>query len=180
MAMKETLPNSGVATNESQTILAKYAKIPNTIVEALDSKNPLREQWSEAVQREYGNLVERGTWMLTDLPKGRHGIGCRWVFTVPSDNDGVVKKFKARLVIQGFSQRAGVDYDETFAPVARQESLRVLLAIAAEKQMCLRQVDVVSAYQNGNLKEEIFMKQPPGFADTNRPNAVCRLMKALQ
>lgn len=80
------------------------------------------------------------------------------MFSAPTNNEGFVKKFKARLVIQGFSQRAGVDYDETFATVARQESLR--------------QVDVVSVYLNGKLDEEIFMKQPPGFVDKSKPNAV--------
>ena len=153
-------------------------KVPRTIEDALDDDNPYKEQWSAAIQKEYKNLLDRGTWILDELPNGRKPIGCRWVFTVPSDNDGKVKKFKARLVIQGFSQRAGIDYDKTFAPVARQESLRMLLAIAAERQMSIRQVDIVSAYLNGKLRE-IFMKQPPGFTSSSKPNYVCRLKKAL-
>jgi hypothetical protein len=94
-------------------------------------------------------------------------------------NDGTVRKFKARLVVKGFSQRAGIDYDETFAPVAHHQSLRILLALAAQYSMQLHQIDVVGAFLNGDVEEEIYMKQPEGFVAEGQERAVCKLNKAL-
>ena len=149
-AMTKILHPGFQGDETSTEIRASEVRIPDTIDEALSDQNPYRRFWSAAIQREYENLTSKNTWILTGLPSGRKSIGCRWVFSAPPNNDGMVKKFKARLVVQGFSQRAGVDYDETFAPVARTESLRTILAIAGEKELCLRQVDVVSAYLNAS------------------------------
>ena len=103
MTLEDVLSKKGKTVQEPKMPMAKDVKVPLTIADALDDDNPYKEQWSAAIQKEYKNLLDRGTWILDELPKGRKPIGCRWVFTVPSDNDGRVKKFKARLVIQAFS-----------------------------------------------------------------------------
>ena len=97
------------------------------------------------------------TWELVNLPENRKPIGCKWVFRVKYDGKGEVKSFKGRLVAQGFSQKYGIDYDEVFSPVAQFSSIRTLLAFAVKRRMLIHQMDVVTAFLNGDLKEEIYM-----------------------
>ena len=118
------------------------------------------------------------TWDLVDLPEGRSPIGCRWIFKLKRASDGSISRFKARLVAQGFSQREGIDYAETFAPVARFTSIRCLLAIAARKGYLLSQMDVCTAFLNGELDEEIYMKQPPSGCGKS-DGRVCRLRRGI-
>jgi hypothetical protein len=118
-----------------------------------------------------------GTWKLEDLPEGRSTIGCRWVFMRKYDEKGNIARHKARLVAQGFSQIPGMDFNETFAPVVRHDSLRAVLAIGAIKDLEIQQLDVKGAYLNGDLQEEIYMRQPEGFDDGS--GRVCRLYKTL-
>ena len=118
-----------------------------------------------------------GTWKLEDLPKGRETVGCKWVFDIKHDHEGKISRYKARLVAQGYSQIPGMDYFETFAPVVRHDSLRAMLAIAAIQDLEIRQLDIKGAYLNGDLQEEIYMRQPEGFDD--RSGRVCRLYKTL-
>ena len=98
------------------------------------------------------------------LPKDRKAVGCKWVFKLKVGPDGSVERHKARLVIQGFSQKYGVDYNETFSPVVRFESLRTVIALAVQNGLKLHQMDVTTAFLNGELEEEVYMKQPEGFA----------------
>ena len=133
--------------------------------------------WSEAMDREMSQLEKLGTYTLVDLPPDRKAIGCRWVFAVKRDSDGKVVKHKARLVAQGFSQIPGQDFFATHAPVMRLETFRTIIAIAAQFDLNLHQVDVVSAYLNSPLHEDIYMRQAPGYEDgTSR---VYHLHKAL-
>ena len=106
---------------------------PSTIEEAIAGNNS--EEWIEAADSEYQSLIENDTWELVDLPEDWKAIGSKWVFRVKYDNQGEVKKFKGRLVAQGFSQKYGIDYDEVFSPVARLSSIRTLLAFAVEHKM---------------------------------------------
>ena len=106
-------------------------------------------------------------------------LGCKWVFRVKHDGNGKVNCFKGRLVAQGFSQRHGVDYEEIFSPVVHLSSIRTLLAFAAKKKLHVHQMDVVSAFLNGELKEEIYMKQPPGYVQSGKENLVCKLRKSI-
>ena len=106
-------------------------------------------------------------------------IGTKWVFRNKLDENGNVVRNKARLVAQGFKQQEGIDFEETFAPVARLESIRMLLAYASYKGFTLFQMDVKSAFLNGFIEEEVFVHQPPGFVDPTYPNHVLRLTKAL-
>ncbi len=116
---------------------------------------------------------------LTELPKGRKAVGCKWVFKITRNADGSVEIYRARLVAQGFSQRYGVDYDETFSPVVRFESIRTVVALAVQRGLKLHQMDVISAFLNGELEDEVYMKQPEGFVVKGKERLVCKLNKSL-
>ena len=113
------------------------------------------------------------------MPAGRKAIGCKWVFKIKRGADGEVERYKARLVAKGFSQKEGIDYNETFAPVAKFTSIRLLLAIAATLDLDLHQMDAVTAFLNGEIEEDIYMQLPDGYNNTNSSNKVCKLRKAL-
>ena len=123
--------------------------------------------------------MENQTWNLVKLPKGRNFVGGKWVFRVKYDGNGELKCFKGRLVAQGFSQKYGIDYEEIFASVAHLSSIRTLIAFAAEKRLQVHQMDVVSAFLNGELTEEIYMKQPLGYVQTGKEELVCKLRKSI-
>lgn len=135
--------------------------------------------WKKAMFDEYEALMANDTWTLTELPKGRKAIKCRWVFKTKHDASGNVDRHKARLVVKGFSQRKGEDYDETYSPVVRHSSLRYLFALSARYDLSMDQMDATTAFLQSELEEEIFMEQPPCFEDPTRRNLVCRLNKAL-
>ena len=119
------------------------------------------------------------TWDLVDLPPNANLVRCKWVFKTKRKADGQIDRFKARLVAQGFSQQHGVDYEETFAPVAKYKSIRTVLAIGNQLDLEIHQMDVNSAYLNGEIVEDIYMKQPEGFVSSEYPNKVCKLRKSL-
>ncbi|GJU81401.1 retrovirus-related pol polyprotein from transposon TNT 1-94 [Tanacetum coccineum] len=142
-------------------VLLNVEDAPKTYKEAITSRNSAF--WKEAIDDEMDSLVSNNTWELSDLPPGSKAIGCRWVFRIKYHTDGSIQTFKARLVIQGFSQRQGVDYFDTYAPVARITSIRVLFALASIYNLPIHQMDVKTAFLNGDLDEEVYMKQPEGF-----------------
>ena len=131
---------------------------PTNFQEAVLS--PQAEQWKLAMEEEMQSLEQNGTWTLTKLPAGRKAIQNRWVFKLKLDGEGAVRRYKARLVAKGFSQRPGIDFEETFSPVVKHDSLRALLAIAAELDLHMLQLDVKTAFLNGDLEEELYMAQP--------------------
>uniref|UniRef100_A0AAV1VGF0 Reverse transcriptase Ty1/copia-type domain-containing protein n=1 Tax=Peronospora matthiolae TaxID=2874970 RepID=A0AAV1VGF0_9STRA len=110
------------------------------------------------------------------MPPGKKAVGCKWVFKIKRDTSGKIIKFKARLVAKGFTQRPGIDYNETFAPVARKEFINTVLAIAAAEDLEAENVDVDTAFLYGEVEEEIYMNQPEGFEDEGSPkrNVCCR------
>jgi len=118
------------------------------------------------------------TWDVSELPPKQKAIGLKWVFKVKKDPDGNVVKYKARLVAKGYAQRHGVDFDEVFAPVARIETVQVLLALAAQGRWQVHHMDVKSAFLNGDLTETVFVQQPPGFVIGNGDKEL-KLRKAL-
>ncbi|KAJ9546486.1 LOW QUALITY PROTEIN: hypothetical protein OSB04_019029 [Centaurea solstitialis] len=126
--------------------------------------------WVEAMQDELLQFERNKVWTLTSLPAGKSAIGTKWVFRNKKDENGVVVRNKARLVSQGYCQEEGIDYEETFAPVARLEAIRIFLAYAAHRGFKVYQMDVKSAFLNGKLKEEVYVKQPPGFHSEKYPN----------
>ena len=150
---------------------------PQTYEQALDQ--PDAEQWKEAMQSEYDSIVRNRTWTLVNLPPGRKAIGCKWVYKLKYDADGNVERYKARLVAKGYSQTEGVDFNETFAPVAKFNSIRILLALAAQYNLEIHQMDVKTAFLNGDLQEEIYMQQPEGFVQPGQESLVCKLNRSL-
>ncbi|GBE87024.1 hypothetical protein SCP_1002700 [Sparassis crispa] len=148
---------------------------PRSLAEAQAS--PEWPEWEKAVKAEYDQLQGMGTWELQDLPKDRNAVGCKWVFQRKTNKEGQVVKYKARLVAQGYSQIPGMDFLETFAPVVRLESIRAILALAVVNNWEIGQMDVKGAYLNGDLQEEIYMRQPEGFDDGS--GRICRLRKTL-
>uniref|UniRef100_A0A2N9EGE2 Reverse transcriptase Ty1/copia-type domain-containing protein n=1 Tax=Fagus sylvatica TaxID=28930 RepID=A0A2N9EGE2_FAGSY len=138
------------------------------------SSNPL---WQAAMTEELDALSRNRTWDLVDLPPEKSVVGCKWVFKIKTRSDGSIERYKARLVAKGFTQEYGIDYEETFAPVARLSSVRTLLAVAASRQWKLFQMDVKNAFLNGDLSEEVYMQPPPGLS--HPPDKVCRLRRAL-
>ena len=119
------------------------------------------------------------TWQLVELPSGRKPIGCKWVFKVKHDSDGNVERFKARLVVKGYAQKYGIDYEETFSPVLRFSSIRSPLAFAVQNDMLIHQMDIVTTFLNGKVDEEIYMEQPDGYVIAGKENLVCWLRKFL-
>lgn len=133
-------------------------------------------QWISTIQEELASIERNDTWELVDLPSRRNTIGSKWVFKLKNDESTENRTYKARLVAQGFSQKFGVDYDEVFAPVARSETLRVLLTVAGTKGFNLKQYDFKTAFLNGELKEEIYMRPPKGVPSNGK---VFKLKKSL-
>jgi hypothetical protein len=136
-------------------------------------------EWQQAMRSELDALQANGTWSLTSLPSGKTPIGCRWVYKIKHHSDGSVERYKARLVAQGFTQMAGVDYHDTFSPTAKIISVRCLLALTAAHGWPLHQMDVHNAFLHGDLAEEIYMSLPPGLRRQGEDHLVCRLHKSL-
>ncbi|KAK0579728.1 hypothetical protein LWI29_030590 [Acer saccharum] len=147
---------------------------PTTAAQAL--KDP---QWRQAMSEECNALVSNGTWELVQPSSSTNIIGCKWIFRIKRKSDGTVDRYKARLVAKGFNQRPGVDYFETFSPVIKPTTVRLVLSIATSHGWPLRQLDVNNAFLQGRLTEEVYMAQPPGFIDSDHPTHVCKLNKAI-
>lgn len=150
---------------------------PTTYEEAINA--PDAAQWKAAMKEEMDALHSHGTWTLESVPHGSHIIGCKWVFKKKLNADGSVERYKARLCAKGFSQIEGVDYHETFAPVMKYKSQRLLLVLATIFNYEADQMDVVTAFLNGEMKELVYMRQPEGFTDGDPKTRVCRLVKTL-
>jgi hypothetical protein len=152
---------------------------PRTLAEAQHC--PDWAQWEEGIREELATLQAAGTWELADLPDGANLVGSKWVFRAKKDAAGNVVRHKARLVAQGFSQVPGIDFFDTYAPVATLASIRTVLALSAHLNLELHQIDIKGAYLNGTLTDDevIYMCQPPGFESQDHPRKVCRLRKML-
>ncbi|UYV68325.1 hypothetical protein LAZ67_5003884 [Cordylochernes scorpioides] len=172
---RKEYPTANLSTQE--LLEAKYLPDPKDAEEALSGRDSYF--WKKAMEEEFDSLIENKTWELVDPPKNRNIIGTKWVFKTKCNSDGSVERHKARLVAKGYSQQYGIDYEETFAPVVRQSTIRMFLALAVEYNLILHQMDVQSAYLNGEIKEEIFMTQPENFVSRKYPEKVCRLKKAI-
>ncbi|WVZ82883.1 hypothetical protein U9M48_030091 [Paspalum notatum var. saurae] len=168
-------PAQGLASSVlTQELLVAIGDEPASVEEAKASK-----EWHMAMLEEMGSIEENKTWSLVDLPRRHRAIGLKWVCKLKRDEHGEIVKHKARLIAKGYVQRQGVDFEEVFAPVARMESVRVALAMAAHCGWPVHHMDVKSAFLNGELMEEGYVEQPPGFTAVRHEGKVLRLHKAL-
>jgi len=124
-------------------------------------------------------LDVNATWELVALPKDKKSIGCKWVYKVKHNANGSMSRYKARLVAKGYAQTYGIDYEETYSPIAKMTTIRAIIAMAATKGWSLHQMDVNNVFFSWNLHEKVYMEQPPGYVDQTHPNLVYRLKKAL-
>jgi hypothetical protein len=147
---------------------------PETYEEAMS--RPDADHWKVACAEELSSFVKTGVYDEVERPKGQKVVDCKWVFRLKRNPEGEILRYKARLVAKGFTQIEGIDYNETFAPVAKFNSIRTILALVAELNLELHQMDVKTAFLNGNLEEEIYMNLPPGF---RMPGVVWKLKRGL-
>lgn len=154
--------------------IALFSCEPHKFEEAV--KN---EVWQKAMDDEMTTIMKNQTWNLVDLPKNKEVVGLKWIYKNKFNEDGSIQKHKARLVAKGYSQQPGIDFNETFSPVARMETIRTVLAIAAQMELPVYQLDVKSAFLNGELHEEVYVEQPQGYVVKGKENMVYRLHKAL-
>ena len=148
--------------------------LPNTFEEALSHPS-----WRSAMIEEMDALDRNDTWNLVHLPTGKKSIGCRWVFAVKVNPDGSIARLKARLVAKGYAQTYGVDYSDTFSPVARMTSVWLFISLADTHNWDFHQLDIENTFLHGDLQEEVYMEQPPGFVVQGEIGKVCRLRKSL-
>ena len=137
-----------------------------------------KDCWTKAMQEEINSLKKNDTYELVKLPKGKRALKNKWVYKLKKD-DGNLVRHKARLVVKGFSQKKGIDFDEIFSPVVKMSSIRVILGLVASLNLELEQLDVKTAFLHGELEEEIYMEQPEGFKIKGKEDMVCRLKKSL-
>ncbi|KAH9780087.1 Integrase catalytic domain-containing protein [Citrus sinensis] len=172
-------PSRGITTRSSLRNTCEH----NAFISQIEPKSfedaENDESWIMAMQEELNQFERNNVWELVPKPEHQSIIGTKWVFRNKMDESGVVVRNKARLVAQGYNQEEGIAFDKTFAPVARLESIRMLLAYACHKDFILYQMDVKSAFLNGYILEEVYVKQPPGFENKKFPNHVYKLLKAL-
>ncbi|KAE8715084.1 1-phosphatidylinositol-3-phosphate 5-kinase FAB1B [Hibiscus syriacus] len=150
---------------------------PSIYQEAINSSDA--SLWMMAMQEEIEALHKNNTWDLVPLPQGRKPIGNKWVFKIKRNGDDQVERYRARLVVKGYAQKEGIDFNEIFSPVVRVTTVRVVLAMCAILNLHLEQLDVKTIFLHGNLEEEIYMLQPEGFEEKEKKNLVCRLNKSL-
>ncbi|RVW31514.1 Retrovirus-related Pol polyprotein from transposon RE1 [Vitis vinifera] len=162
-------------SNKSFVNQLSTVAIPNSVQEALADP-----RWKAAMNEEMKSLQKNETWELVECPPGKKPVGCRWIYTVKYKADGSIERFKARLVAKGYTQTYGIDYTETFAPVAKINTVRVLLSLAANLDWPLQQFDVKNAFLHGELSEEVYMDLPPGcMVSEKQCQKVCKLKKSL-
>ena len=145
--------------------------------EAVESNNS--KKWYNAMKEELKSMIDNNVWVMTELPEGSKRVGCKWVFKTKRDSMGNVERYKARLVAKGYTQKDGIDYKETFSPVSKKDYLRIIMALVAHYDLELHQMDVKTAFLNGDLEEEVYMDQPQGFETTGQESLVCKLKKSI-
>jgi hypothetical protein len=134
-------------------------------------------EWDNAMDEEMAALDAYATWELVVLPEDKKAIGCKWVYKVKHNVDGSMSRYKARLVTKGYVETYGIDYEDTYSPIAKMTTVRAIIARAVAKGWSLHQMDVKNVFLHGDLQEEVYMEQPPGYVDQTHPNLVCRLKK---
>ncbi|RVW11853.1 Retrovirus-related Pol polyprotein from transposon TNT 1-94 [Vitis vinifera] len=162
------------------TTLSEFCALhvePQTYKEAMST--PEAPYWQEAVNDEINSIMQNHTWELVNLPPGNKPIGCKWIFKRKLQTNGTIDKYKAHLVAKGYRQKEGLDFFDTYSPVTRITSIRMLIATTAIHNFEIHQMDVKITFLNGDLDEEIYMEQPKGFVVKEQEKKVCRLIKSL-
>lgn len=136
-------------------------------------------EWRVAMEEEYESILKNKTWDLVELPKGKQPISCKWLYKPKFKTDGSIDKNKARLVARGYSQKEGIDYEETFAPIAKLNTIITLISLATKHHWMIHELDVKSTFLNRELKEEVYLIKLEGFVKQGEEHLVCRLKKAL-
>ena len=131
------------------------------------------------MKEELKSMAENNVWDLVELPEGFKQVGYKWVFKTKRDSNGNIERFKARLVAKGYTQKDGIDYKETFSPVSKKDSLRIIMALVAQYDLELHQMDVKTTFLNEDIEEEIYMDQPEGFSMEGKDHKVCKLKKSI-
>jgi hypothetical protein len=150
---------------------------PTSFKEAIQSDHS--SQWLDAMKDEMESMSINDVWDLIEIPEGAKTIGCRWVYKTKHDSQGDIERFKARLVAKGFTQREGIDYNETFSHIPSKASFRIIMALVAHYDLELHQMDVKMAFLNGDLHENVYMAQPEGFVVEGNEHLGCRLKKSI-
>ena len=161
----------------SEYLLLTDGGEPESFQEAQTHKD--RGSWMKAMQEEMESLPKNNTYELVKLPKGRKALRNKWVYKLKKDGRGDLVKYKARLVVKGFGQKKGIDFDEIFSPIVKLSSIRIILGLATNQDLEIEQLDVKTAFLHGDLEEEIYMQQPEGFEDKRKEDLVCKLKKSL-
>ncbi|KAG7553078.1 Zinc finger CCHC-type superfamily [Arabidopsis thaliana x Arabidopsis arenosa] len=161
----------------SEYVLLTDGGEPESFDEALEDEH--KDEWHDAMGDEMDSFAENHTFELVKLPKGKKALLNKWVYKIKHDETSLSPRYKARLVVKGYGQKKGIDYDEIFSPVVKMSSIRVVLGLAASLDLEVEQMDVKTAFLHGDLEEEIYMVQPEGFMKKGKEDLVCRLKKSL-
>ena len=173
-------PQSMVKPAKPSKPSSKALKPDYTLTEPSSYKVAVQfPQWCAAMDEEFVALQRQGTWSLVLHSPFQNVVGCKSVYKLKFNNNGSINRYKARLVAKGFHQQYGVDFEETFSPVIKPPTVRIILSLAIQFDWPLRQLDVRNAFLHGHLREEVYMVQPFGYVDPSCPNYVCRLWKSL-
>lgn len=159
----------------SAIVLEPY--IPINYKDAISCPDSLH--WKEGIHDEYNSLLENKTWDIVPLPQGRKPIKCKWILDYKPEHNGIKARYKARLVACGYAQLYGIDYLDTYSPVIKHYSIRLVLGLVAVMDLEMTQLDIKTAFLYGTLEEEIYMRQPEGFVLPGREEEVCRLRKSI-
>ncbi|GKA91148.1 retrovirus-related pol polyprotein from transposon TNT 1-94 [Tanacetum coccineum] len=169
---------NGVAERRNLTLMDMgHCNDPESFEDAITCDQSAH--WREAMEDELNSMSKNNIWELAELPKGAKPVGCKWVYKTKLDPNGNVERYKARLVAKGYTQKEGVDYKETFSPVSRKDSLRIVMALVAHFDLELHQMDVKTTFLNGDLHEDVYMAQPQGFKSKGQEHLVCKLKKSI-
>ena len=174
---KSTIPKDYIVYLQELNYNIGAENDPETFSQAMSFKES--NSWYSAMKEKMNSMASNRVWDLVELLDGIKSIGCKWVFKMKKDSLGNIERHKARLVAKGFNRREGIDHTETFSPVSKKDSLQIIMALVAHFDFDLHQMDVKAAFLNGNLEEEVFMKQPKGFSFSEGEHLVFKLKKSI-
>ena len=138
-----------------------------------------QKDWVDSMVQEYQSIIKNDVWEIVPRPKDKSVVSPKWIFKTKHSTDGSIQKYKARFIAHRFSQKEGIDYEDTFAPVGRYTSIRTILALASNMKWKLHHMDIATTFLNGLIEEEVYIEQPQGFETDDREAYVCKLKKAL-